>query len=508
MNTPTNTAPSVRDGDLAKALRDAYGQGCRHAVGIAPETSTAYREKRDAWIRQYMARMPVAVPSVRDGEEVGHLERVRHVKRGTEYEVLGEAEAQVSYDRIGAAHRVGRPLWDECRLTVYRCAETGKLWARFTDEFRDGRFETIAAAPVSSSGDFSGDLAEIAAIREMLLAGQGDDVGKQILPDLTEDMSLFAMVASCIHLLEKRRDAIEHIEFAAPVSSTGDGDGGELEQVSLADGDWAYERAKDIRLKWMQTAFMKGGDFALPAGHLSDMAEALRHAHAAGYTIGHEAGDKYRSGKLVLASGAGEEKGGASFGPGSHPSDQAASHLGGEAVSIPSLGLSARSLPRLDRAMIQAACLAHYGSDNIVGIDLTVRGINHSFETGFRRMWSGIRKELSRRERALGTEAEGQDAESGLVHEGPACKATPEPSPQSSPTLKTGAMTVEEAKAFLDGLSSSYMASEHYARWLRARADNAPYWTEDTKQRDADRKQANEIETALRTLQDSGEVRS
>lgn len=46
--------------DLAKALRDAYGQGCTHAVGFAPESATAYREKRDAWIRQYMARLAPA----------------------------------------------------------------------------------------------------------------------------------------------------------------------------------------------------------------------------------------------------------------------------------------------------------------------------------------------------------------------------------------------------------------------------------------------------------------
>lgn len=81
------------------------------------------------------------------------LERVRHVKRGTEYEVLGEAEAQVSYDLIGAAHRVGRPLWDENRLTVYRCLKTGKLWCRFTDEFRDGRFVPVATAQSPSTSD-------------------------------------------------------------------------------------------------------------------------------------------------------------------------------------------------------------------------------------------------------------------------------------------------------------------------------------------------------------------
>ena len=58
----TTTPPAAIGGDeLAKALRDAYGQGCRHAVGVAPESATAYREKRDAWIRQYMARLAPAV---------------------------------------------------------------------------------------------------------------------------------------------------------------------------------------------------------------------------------------------------------------------------------------------------------------------------------------------------------------------------------------------------------------------------------------------------------------
>ena len=50
---------------------------------------------------------------------------------------------------------------------------------------------------------------ETAAIRAMLMAGQGDDDGVQILPDMTEGMSTFAMVSSCVSLLEKRRDIVE-----------------------------------------------------------------------------------------------------------------------------------------------------------------------------------------------------------------------------------------------------------------------------------------------------------
>lgn len=60
--------------------------------------------------------------------------RVRHLKRGTEYDVLGIAEVQCSgvleYTQEGS------------ELVVYR-GEDGKLWCRPRDEFLDGRFEVI-----------------------------------------------------------------------------------------------------------------------------------------------------------------------------------------------------------------------------------------------------------------------------------------------------------------------------------------------------------------------------
>lgn len=81
--------------------------------------------------------------------DAGWRERVRHVKRGTEYEVLGEAEAQVSgSDSRITEHRDWLTdaviLEDGDKLTVYRGTD-GRLWCRRTDEFRDGRFETITA---------------------------------------------------------------------------------------------------------------------------------------------------------------------------------------------------------------------------------------------------------------------------------------------------------------------------------------------------------------------------
>jgi hypothetical protein len=71
-------------------------------------------------------------------------ERVRHLKRGIEAEVLGEAEVQIATTRI-VGEAPGKALLIEGdKLTIYR--EGTKLWARFTDEFRDGRFETIESA--------------------------------------------------------------------------------------------------------------------------------------------------------------------------------------------------------------------------------------------------------------------------------------------------------------------------------------------------------------------------
>lgn len=59
----------------------------------------------------------------------------------------------------------------------------------------------------------------------------------------------------------------------------------------------------------------------------------------------------------------------------------------------------AASLPRLDDGLIEAALIGHYGKRHL-GIDgtgMTVRGYDYSFRRGFKRMWSGVRKELKRR---------------------------------------------------------------------------------------------------------------
>jgi hypothetical protein len=62
----------------------------------------------------------------------------RHLRRGTLYSIVGEAELQAPSDRR---------IDEGDILTVYR-GEDGKLWARHTEEFRDGRFERIDGEPV------------------------------------------------------------------------------------------------------------------------------------------------------------------------------------------------------------------------------------------------------------------------------------------------------------------------------------------------------------------------
>ncbi|WP_420104526.1 hypothetical protein [Bosea sp. (in: a-proteobacteria)] len=48
--------------------------------------------------------------------------------------------------------------------------------------------------------------------------------------------------------------------------------------------------------------------------------------------------------------------------------------------------------PRLTDAMIRAACMAHYGSDEVDGIAMTVRSHDYNFRQAFKRMWKGARK--------------------------------------------------------------------------------------------------------------------
>jgi hypothetical protein len=69
--------------------------------------------------------------------------RVRHKKRGSVYDVLGEGEVQISRGHGGnSLKKESRRLVEGDTLTVYQGTD-GKLWLRFPDEFNDGRFEEL-----------------------------------------------------------------------------------------------------------------------------------------------------------------------------------------------------------------------------------------------------------------------------------------------------------------------------------------------------------------------------
>lgn len=84
-----------------------------------------YDEIREV-LEQYVApalASAAAVPAA--------AERFRHVKRGTEYAIVGRASLQ----NAGAV-----ALSEAACMVIYR-GDDGKLWAREESEFMDGRFE-------------------------------------------------------------------------------------------------------------------------------------------------------------------------------------------------------------------------------------------------------------------------------------------------------------------------------------------------------------------------------
>lgn len=77
----------------------------------------------------------------------------RHVKTGGEYALIGIGTMQAAkwIDPI-PPHGLGHPRVDMREVAIYRGAD-GKLWARPSEEFDDGRFEALPAPPVSQLKD-------------------------------------------------------------------------------------------------------------------------------------------------------------------------------------------------------------------------------------------------------------------------------------------------------------------------------------------------------------------
>lgn len=129
--------------DYRKALEEA------RAVLNNPGAETARQFSVDTWGADWVANEWVSLlefVSRATGKE--NLPQVRHLKRQSTYDVLGEGTVQISVGQACAAFdgsevEHGRLLAEGDKMTVYRAHEDGELYLRFPDEFNDGRFEKL-----------------------------------------------------------------------------------------------------------------------------------------------------------------------------------------------------------------------------------------------------------------------------------------------------------------------------------------------------------------------------
>ncbi|MFG1340406.1 hypothetical protein [Xanthobacter autotrophicus] len=113
-------------------------------IGFEPSHDPGADRRRDrlcALIDPMLTTPPTAPAAARSAAEEWEPTH-RHVKRGSFYRVIGEADAQVNEDGMTVGGKGARVLCDGDALIIYEGAN-GKMWARFPDEFNDGRFVAL-----------------------------------------------------------------------------------------------------------------------------------------------------------------------------------------------------------------------------------------------------------------------------------------------------------------------------------------------------------------------------
>jgi hypothetical protein len=74
----------------------------------------------------------------------------RHKKRGTEYVLMGVGKMQAENWQV-SVDGFDQSI-DMREVAIYRSVDDGSLWVRPIEEFNDGRFEALPAAPAKQEG--------------------------------------------------------------------------------------------------------------------------------------------------------------------------------------------------------------------------------------------------------------------------------------------------------------------------------------------------------------------
>lgn len=135
---------------LTAAERRALSRYARPAAEqplhqVTPDMRTAADKARNEWLSKdandQIGALNAALDAAFSLVEKTHR-RVRHIKTGGEYTVLGDGEVQLSVWHDKIFDKPFRRIYEGDTLTVYH-DDKGKLWLRFPDEFSDGRFEDL-----------------------------------------------------------------------------------------------------------------------------------------------------------------------------------------------------------------------------------------------------------------------------------------------------------------------------------------------------------------------------